>query len=162
LARNPYPTYANFEKTILEPASDLRREPGFPYGERGGTRRGRLKDSEKGVEREMGRDHYVYNIPFLLWDREGKPADERLDANWEDDPEEWEEAEGWTVVGEGDIAGDTQWRKGKHAVEVVHACLWSRGRTYYAARDLASLEAWKRDHGLRGKIMKDEQVVHEG
>lgn len=88
--------------------------------------------------------------------------DERLEANWEDHPDEWEPVSGWEVVGEGDITGETQWRKGSFSVEVVYACLVSRSDVYFAARDRASLEEWKRDHGIKGQISADHEVVHRG
>ena len=98
----------------------------------------------------------------MLWSTgHGNAKDHRLEANWEE-PEEWDPVNGWDPIGEGDIIGETQWTKGEHTVEVCYACLITRSRTYYAAKDRPSLEAWKRDHKIKGNILVDEHVVHDG
>lgn len=114
----------------------------------------------------MGRSHHCYEIPFMLWStgRDAQAKDPRLEASWEE-PEENEHegpVNGWEPGGEGDIVGETGWTKGEHYVEVCYACLVTRSRTYYAAKDRASLEAWKRDHKIEGPILEDEHVVHDG
>jgi len=111
----------------------------------------------------MGRSYRNYEIPFLLWStaHHGGAQDERLEANWEE-PEEWEPVNGWEPIGEGDIVGETLWKKGEHAVEVCYADLIMRSHTYYAAKDRASLEAWKKDHQIKGNILVDENVTHVG
>lgn len=111
----------------------------------------------------MGRDHYCRDIPFLLWSTgPGAHArDLRLEVGFEF-PEEWETVHGWTPQGEGEIVGETEWKKGPHVVEVGYQCLITRSKTFFASRDRASLDAWKRDHGIKGSIREGEHLVLEG
>jgi hypothetical protein len=114
----------------------------------------------------MGRDYMPHDIPFLLWSTGsgGQAKDLRLEANWWE-PEEneyWGPVNEWEPQGEGEILGETEWKKGEHVVEVCYGCLVTRSETFFAAKDLASLEAWKRDHAIEGAILENEQVVLKG
>lgn len=110
----------------------------------------------------MGRSYQVHEVPFYLGSKTPNLTDERLEASFEDPPEEWESVAGWEVTGAGDIVGETRWVKGKFAVEVAYKCMAARSDVYFAARDRISLETWKRDHGFKGQIEAATTVVHYG